>query len=66
MVDERFVEGEVGVALDLDETSALDPKTTELLGVAGAVAVGSPAVWSGAPPEPWPPGRRRTRSPTCC
>jgi alkylhydroperoxidase/carboxymuconolactone decarboxylase family protein YurZ len=49
MIDERFVEGEVGLALRLDEASTLDPKTRELLRLASAVAIGSPAVcleWS--------------------
>jgi len=44
MVDERFVEGEVGLALRLDEASSLDAKTRELVRVSSAVAIGSPAV----------------------
>ena len=47
MIDEGFVEAELG--LGLVKTSALDPKTAALLQVAVSVAIGSPAVcleWS--------------------
>jgi 4-carboxymuconolactone decarboxylase len=49
MIDEGCVEAEAGLALDPAVTSALDPKTTALLRVAAAVAIGSPPVcleWS--------------------
>jgi len=49
MIDEGFVQDEVGLGLGLAETSALDPKTAALLRVGVSVAIGSSAVcleWS--------------------
>ena len=49
MIDEGFVEDEVGLGLGLAPASDLDPKTAALLQVAVSVAIGSPAVcleWS--------------------
>jgi hypothetical protein len=49
MIDEGFVEDEVGLGIDPAATSALDPKTTAMLQVGASVAIGSPAVrleWS--------------------
>jgi len=49
MIDESFVEDEVGLRLDLAGTSTLDPLTAALLRVGVSVAMGSPAVsleWS--------------------
>ncbi len=51
IIDEGFVEGQVGLGLGLGPagTSALDPKTAALLQVAVSVAIGSPGVcleWS--------------------
>ena len=49
MIDEGFVEDEVGLGLDSAATSALEPKTAALLQVAASVAIGSSAVsleWS--------------------
>ena len=51
MIDESFVEGEVGLRLDLAEKSALDPRTAALLQVGASAAIGSPGVsleWSAA------------------
>ena len=51
MIDESFVESEVGLRLHLAGTSALDPKTAALLQVGVSVAMGSPGVsleWSAA------------------
>lgn len=44
MIEERFIEGEAGLGLDLAATSALDPKTAMLLRVGACVAIGSPGV----------------------
>ena len=44
MIDEGFVEDEVGLGLGPAAASALDPKTAALLQVAASVALGSPAV----------------------
>ena len=49
MIDEGFVEDEVGLGLGPAAASALDPKTVALLQVGVSVALGSPAVcleWS--------------------
>ncbi len=49
MIDEGFVEDEVGLGLDPAAASALDLKTVALLRVAVSVAIGSPGVcleWS--------------------
>jgi 4-carboxymuconolactone decarboxylase len=49
IIDEGFVEDEAGVRLGSCNTSALDPKTTALLQIGVAVAIGSSAVcleWS--------------------
>ena len=49
MIDKSFVEEEVGLRLDLDGTSTLDPKTVALLQVGASAAMGSPGVsleWS--------------------
>jgi hypothetical protein len=49
MMDERFVLEDVGVGLDPEGLSALDPKTAALLQVGVSVAIGSSAVslgWS--------------------
>ena len=51
MIDESFVEDEVGLRLDLPGTPALDPKTVALLRVGVSVAMGSPGDslgWSAA------------------
>jgi len=51
MIDESFVEDEVGLRLHLAGTSTLDPKTAALLQVGVSVAMGSPGVsleWSAA------------------
>jgi alkylhydroperoxidase/carboxymuconolactone decarboxylase family protein YurZ len=51
MIDEGFVEDEVGFALDPVSMSTLDPKAAALLQVGASVAIGSPAVcleWSAA------------------
>ena len=51
MVDENFVDGQAGLALDHAETPALDPRTVALLRLGASVAIGSPAVcvqWSAA------------------
>lgn len=51
MIDESFVESEVGLRLDPDGTSTLDPQTTALLQVGVSVAIGAPRVsleWSAA------------------
>jgi 4-carboxymuconolactone decarboxylase len=49
IIDEGFVEDEAGVRLGSCNASALDPKTTALLQIGVAVAIGSSAVcleWS--------------------
>ena len=49
IIDEGFVEDQVGLGLGPAGTSALDPKTAALLQVAVSVAIGSPGVcveWS--------------------
>jgi len=49
IIDEGFIEDQVGLGLGLAGTSALDPKTAALLQVAVSVAIGSPGVcveWS--------------------
>jgi alkylhydroperoxidase/carboxymuconolactone decarboxylase family protein YurZ len=49
MIDEGFVEEEVGLDMGPATTSALDPKTAALLRVGASVAIGSSAVcleWS--------------------
>ena len=49
IIDEGFVEDQVGLGLGLAGTSALDPKTAALLRMAVSVAIGSPGVcleWS--------------------
>jgi alkylhydroperoxidase/carboxymuconolactone decarboxylase family protein YurZ len=49
IIHEGFVQDKARLGLDLARTSALDPKTAALLGVAAAVAIGSSAVcleWS--------------------
>ncbi len=49
IIDEGFVEDQVGLGLGTAGTSALDPRTTALLQVAASVAIGSPGVcleWS--------------------
>jgi alkylhydroperoxidase/carboxymuconolactone decarboxylase family protein YurZ len=49
MIDEGFVEHEVGLGLDLTGASALDPRTATLLQVGVSVALGSLGVcleWS--------------------
>ena len=49
MIDEGFVEDQVGLGLGPAAASALDPKTAALLQVGVSVALGSPAVcleWS--------------------
>jgi alkylhydroperoxidase/carboxymuconolactone decarboxylase family protein YurZ len=51
MIDEHFVEDEVGLRLDLAQASSLDPKTMALLQVGVSAALGSLAVsleWSAA------------------
>ena len=49
MIDEGFVENELGLGLGPAVTSALDPKTVALLQVGASAAIGSPVVcleWS--------------------
>ena len=49
MIDEGFVQDEVGLRLELAGTSTLDPRTTALIQVGASVAMGSPGVnleWS--------------------
>ena len=49
MIDERVVEDQAGLGLDLATVSVLDGKTAALLRVAALVAIGSPGVcleWS--------------------
>jgi 4-carboxymuconolactone decarboxylase len=49
MIDEGFVEGEVGLGLGVAGVSALDAKTVALLRLGASVAIGSPGVcleWS--------------------
>jgi hypothetical protein len=41
MIDEGFVQGEVGLGLDLAGTSALNPRTAALLQLGVSVAIGS-------------------------
>ena len=51
MIDESFVEDEVGLRLALAEKSALDPRTAALVQVGASAAMGSPGVsleWSAA------------------
>jgi alkylhydroperoxidase/carboxymuconolactone decarboxylase family protein YurZ len=51
MIDESFVEGEVGLRLEQAGSSTLDPITAALLQVGASVAMGSPEVsveWSAA------------------
>jgi 4-carboxymuconolactone decarboxylase len=45
VIEEGFVEGQAGLALDPAGISALDPKTVALLRLGAAVAIGSPAVF---------------------
>jgi len=44
MIDEGFLEDQAGLKLGLAAASALDPRTSALLQLAVAVAIGSPAV----------------------
>jgi len=44
LIDERFVEDQARLGLDLPAASALDPKTAALLRVAACVAAGAPPV----------------------
>jgi alkylhydroperoxidase/carboxymuconolactone decarboxylase family protein YurZ len=44
IIDEAFVEGQVGLGLYLDGAPALDGKTASLLRLGAAVAIGSPGV----------------------
>jgi alkylhydroperoxidase/carboxymuconolactone decarboxylase family protein YurZ len=49
MIDEGFVQDEVGLRLELAGTSTLDPRTAALIQVGASVAMGSPGVnleWS--------------------
>ena len=51
VIDESFVEDEVGLRLDLPGTAALDPKTVALVRVGASAAIGSPGDslgWSAA------------------
>ena len=51
MIDEGFVQDEVGLGLGPVDSSTLDPKTAALLQLGASVAIGSPAVcleWSAA------------------
>lgn len=51
MIDESFIEDDVGLRLELAKASALDARTAALLQVGVSVALGSPAVsleWSAA------------------
>ena len=44
MIDERLVEGQAGLGLDLAAASVLDAKTAALLRIAALAAIGSPGV----------------------
>ena len=49
IIDEGFVQDEVGLRLELAGTSTLDPRTAALIQVGASVAMGSPGVnleWS--------------------
>ena len=49
IIDEGFIEGQIGLGLSLARAAALDPKTAALLRLAAAAAAGSPGVcleWS--------------------
>jgi alkylhydroperoxidase/carboxymuconolactone decarboxylase family protein YurZ len=49
LIDERFVDQQAGLCLDLPETCVLDAKSAALMRVGALVALGSPAVgmeWS--------------------
>jgi alkylhydroperoxidase/carboxymuconolactone decarboxylase family protein YurZ len=51
MIDESFVEAEVGLRLELADKSSLEPRIAALLQVGVSVAMGSPGVsleWSAA------------------
>ena len=49
IIDERFVEGQAGLGLDLPTCRCLDPKTAALVRVGALAAIGAPGVcleWS--------------------
>ena len=52
MIDERFVEEQAGLGMDLARTSALHPKVAALLQLSASVASGAPSMCVG-----WSTGR---------